>query len=105
MTNLNQTKTDLTLTDRALRQAQQEVEKATGRIAIYSLRIEGGTHAASTLGKLNLADIIIDAGNHDEFGENFESNWDYRLRAYRIAENWITKHGAKSVKLFQPNIK
>ena len=33
--------------------------------------------------------------------ENFESNWDYRHRAERIAANWITKHGAKSVKLYQ----
>ena len=87
--------TDITLTDRALRQAQKE----SGRIAIYSLRIEGGQHCAGSLA-FNLADIIIDAGSSDEFGEKFESNFDYRLRAKRNAKDWITKHGAKSVKLF-----
>lgn len=97
--------TNLLLTDETLRQAQQEVERTTGRIAIYSLRIEADNTDRPALisqtGSFNLADVIIDAGSNDEFGENFESNWDYRHRAERIAANWITKHGAKSVKLYQ----
>lgn len=81
---------DFILSDTALQTAQQE----SNRYALYFLRIEGGT------GAFNKADIIVDAGEADESSEKFESNWEYRQRADRMAINWIERHRAKTVKLF-----
>ena len=92
--------TDLTLNETTLNKALMK----SGRHTLYFLRIEGKDANMpafiSNTGTFNTADIIIDAGELDEFNEDFESNWDYRQRAERIAQNWMTKHEAKSVKLF-----